>query len=403
MIEIIEAQFRIVTPLFLGEASDQAARHIRPPALKGALRFWWRALNWARVRGAASSEGAALQALHREEAALFGHAAGSDKAHGQALFLVRVLSDARAEPADAALFKESAPLQYLLGQGGYSYKSGLQNKYGECFKSGKHFTLQLALKPGITSEQKNQLIDAVKCLGWLGNLGSRARKGFGSLSLSKLVIAKQNYPLPSTLADYKHELSQLLAPCQSLDEVPPFSAFSQHARLQLAATGPDAMALLERHGREMGRYRSFGSSSSTFPEKAEQNFKPDHDWAYRVAENRTKSEDKQGLPARAVFGLPHPYFLSGANINVSIDVEGGKGRRASPLLAHLHHFPSGEHVLVHVLLRADFLPDNSQVTVNATKGGARFDLSGQQVNQQIDWTVLENFLARFEGREVIHG
>lgn len=40
----ITATFEIVTPMFLGDA-DQKATSIRPTAIKGALRFWWRALN----------------------------------------------------------------------------------------------------------------------------------------------------------------------------------------------------------------------------------------------------------------------------------------------------------------------------------------------------------------------
>ncbi|WP_373691017.1 RAMP superfamily CRISPR-associated protein [Endozoicomonas sp. ONNA2] len=33
--------------MFLGDArSDAWTEKIRPSSLKGALRFWWRALNW---------------------------------------------------------------------------------------------------------------------------------------------------------------------------------------------------------------------------------------------------------------------------------------------------------------------------------------------------------------------
>lgn len=41
----ITATYRIVTPMFVGDANQQATE-ISPQSVKGALRFWWRALNW---------------------------------------------------------------------------------------------------------------------------------------------------------------------------------------------------------------------------------------------------------------------------------------------------------------------------------------------------------------------
>ncbi len=41
---VITATYRVVTPMFIGDA-DQKATSLRPPSIKGALRFWWRALN----------------------------------------------------------------------------------------------------------------------------------------------------------------------------------------------------------------------------------------------------------------------------------------------------------------------------------------------------------------------
>lgn len=43
--ETIEAKFRIVTPMFISGA-DQTKAELRVPSIKGALRFWWRALNY---------------------------------------------------------------------------------------------------------------------------------------------------------------------------------------------------------------------------------------------------------------------------------------------------------------------------------------------------------------------
>lgn len=61
----VTATFEIVTPMFLGN-SDQKATAIRPTSIKGALRFWWRAMN-----GDLS-----LTELAKKEARLFGSTDG---------------------------------------------------------------------------------------------------------------------------------------------------------------------------------------------------------------------------------------------------------------------------------------------------------------------------------------
>lgn len=90
MPETLEATYRIVTPMFIGGADQTPADGIRAPSVKGALRFWWRALNWCRLRTATSCDESALRMLHDEEARLFGIAAGSGRDFGQGVFLLRV-------------------------------------------------------------------------------------------------------------------------------------------------------------------------------------------------------------------------------------------------------------------------------------------------------------------------
>ncbi len=80
----LTATYRIVTPLFLGGA-DQKATDIRPPSVKGALRFWWRALNWGRIRSECQNDADALCELNQHEADLFGAAAVDKTEWGQGI------------------------------------------------------------------------------------------------------------------------------------------------------------------------------------------------------------------------------------------------------------------------------------------------------------------------------
>jgi CRISPR-associated protein Cmr1 len=48
--QMLEAVYKIVTPMFLSGA-DQEATELRPPTIKGVIRFWWRALACSRFNG----------------------------------------------------------------------------------------------------------------------------------------------------------------------------------------------------------------------------------------------------------------------------------------------------------------------------------------------------------------
>tara|TARA_R110002167_G_scaffold366450_1_gene597499 strand:- start:6163 stop:7386 length:1224 start_codon:yes stop_codon:yes gene_type:complete len=404
--EVIKADFVMTTPMFLGEASGpsgvQCAQLIRPPSLKGALRFWWRALQWAAIRHQESSEAAALSELHKQEAALFGQTAKTDaNGHmngGQGQFLLRLHKQKVGEPTDKDFTLGKAPLQYLLGQGLFSYKTKLQRQY---LQAGGSFTVELALKPGISSAQRQQLLDTLECFGLLGGLGSRARKGYGSVSLTHLEDAGQTITLPDSASAFKRRIQSLASDALTAipgQEEPPFSAFSNKTCIQIAQSGANGLSLLNQHGYEMGMYRGYGREGVTFGGKAEQKFKQDHDWAYAVA----KGKRQNTLPKRIAFGLPHPYFLSsGAKISVDVtDHNGGNARRASPLLAHIHQLPDGQCLLIHLVLKARFLP--SEMSVDVKGDGAKFNLKGKQVDASVDWIVLDNFLDRFQDKDTIH-
>ncbi len=62
----IEIQFETVTPLFMSGANREKVE-FRLPSLKGALRFWWRAIAYSNYNGE-------LSAIRKREASIFGSA-----------------------------------------------------------------------------------------------------------------------------------------------------------------------------------------------------------------------------------------------------------------------------------------------------------------------------------------
>lgn len=119
---MLTATFAVTTPLFLGGADLQNGRpELRPPSIKGVLRFWWRALAWSRHDGD-------LSKIHSAEAELFG-AAGDAKTGGQASFLLRMPSPttARTIPVNTVLNGSDGT---VIGAGARYFGCGLMEAFG---------------------------------------------------------------------------------------------------------------------------------------------------------------------------------------------------------------------------------------------------------------------------------
>jgi CRISPR-associated protein Cmr1 len=56
----ILAEYEITTPMFLGGGVPQDV-DLRPPSIKGMLRFWWRAMKWGDCLKETDSELEALK------------------------------------------------------------------------------------------------------------------------------------------------------------------------------------------------------------------------------------------------------------------------------------------------------------------------------------------------------
>ncbi|WP_295584907.1 type III-B CRISPR module RAMP protein Cmr1 [uncultured Lamprocystis sp.] len=395
MAEVVEATFRIVTPMFLGGANQKVDDGIRPPSIKGALRFWWRALHWGlSLQATGGSPSKALEHLHRSEARLFGSAA-DDNGAGQGRFLLNAQYAGRALKTNE-LPPTSAGHQYLLGQGLYHFKQG----YLRSALEPGELRLRLLFRPGTDHTDRESVARALLALGLLGGLGSRGRKGFGSLALQDLTGTDLTVP-----CDFDHlQEAFLKLITMRPDTLPPYTAFSTQSRIDaIPGVHRNSWELLGDLGREMQQYRSWGLNGKVAGVPSEKNFTDDHDLARdAVLANPIKTH-----PRRAVFGLPHNYFFSSlAATNNKLDINAvapqsgggwsdiGANRRASPLFIHLHEFPNHQRAAVLTLLPAQFLPDTWRIGLKS-KGPVR------RVDVTPDWTVLHGFMDRFAERHAL--
>jgi len=384
----ITAEYKITTPMFLGGAFPAEgidAQQFRDASLKGALRFWWRALNWGRVLKANhGDEAAALKALHQREGELFGRASdGKDSVQSQ-VQLSSTLEGCRQQPAGPGL----ASLGYLLGQGLYHFNQGLLRPH----LSGGSLQVTARFKPVTARADTESVKEALIALGLFGGLGSRARKGLGSLAIQH-IAAKADAPYQfSSLQQVEQFIAGLdfSAPANA-----PLSALSNQSRIDCLTSGGNAVALLAEIGNEMQLYRSYGRNGMVGRQEARRNFVPDHDNALKAANGERIAE----LPKRGVFGLPHNYYFSSSRASLGIaPKDSNRNRRASPLLIHIHEFPDGQCMAIQTLLPARFLPNNTEVELNGNRR------SNTLLDPAVDYDVIHRYLDGFKQRKVLrHG
>ncbi|MEO8495730.1 MAG: type III-B CRISPR module RAMP protein Cmr1 [Planctomycetota bacterium] len=353
--EKIEATYRIVTPMFCGGAEQPA--EFRLPSFKGVLRFWWRALEWGRIQD--------LAKLRKEEAELFG---SSDE--GQSRFLMRLTQ----LPSDVKLSEDFSPgLTYLAGMG-LCRANGQFHRHP--LKPGELVTVEIRVKGGGRSvADLSQLRRVLIAMGIFGGIGARTRRGFGSLTLDAIDGASPAWAQAKSVDALKSQIGELLTVSRdNKSSESPFTAFSHVSHIVLVEgdAGDSAQGLLDKIGRELIRYRSYGASrrdgrrfNVLGEEVTKPNFPDDHDSVHSFL---AKGTPVASPPKRAAFGLPHNYFfksLSSPDVNVKAEVTPEKhDRRASPLFLHIHAPVGAAPIAICTLMPSRFLPEGESLRVS---------------------------------------
>lgn len=143
--------------MFLAGA-DGRSPELRPPSIKGMMRFWWRALHGHLT----------IEKLKEEEAKIFG---ASDETIGRSKFSIHVISN-KLDKQDYSPLPHSEKKIKLMGiEPNQKIEVKLSTQYDDIDK--------------YSAILKTSLL--------LGGLGKRARRGFGSIKI--LNIDKQPYIL----------------------------------------------------------------------------------------------------------------------------------------------------------------------------------------------------------------
>lgn len=399
-----DATYDLITPAFLGGA-DRAKAELRVPSFKGALRFWWRALQGQHLHDAGK--------LRKREAQLFGSAeAGQSRVSmrllvpasppcaGKGELVEKMLPRASGRPSPA----RGHGLRYL-GYGVINASNGELTR--SCVRSPCTVRVRLVWRPlseerdddtlqHTAAEARDEIAQALVALGTLGGVGARSRRGFGSMALRELVVTGAAIPAPwrapETAEKLRENIESLYAG-HGRAALPEWTALSRRARHVLLvpqqSEATDELTLLDRLGCELVRFRSFGRNGRILDgsEKAARLFESDHD-LYKTVTVRRGRADRH--PQRVVFGLPHNYSRDFGVTPAVRELD----RRASPLLLHVHRC-GATPVLVLSFLPARFLPQGQdRLRVGTRHEGAQVRLA----EGDAFWRPIHDFLDRLQER-----
>lgn len=395
--QTIEACFEIVTPMFIGGGNDDV--DLRPPSIKGALRFWWRALHWGQCLKGRTPQ-AALTELHRQEAELFG-AAAKDEKYGQRAFLLnvkteklKILSPQQLDLDKTYNLKEHPWHSYLLGLGLMEYENHANHYLRSAIVSGS-FTVKILCKK---AEFLNELQDLLLIFGLLGGLGSRSRKGFGSVSITQLKVGNDIIAIPENREQVINNLTRLI----NKDATNmPYTAFTANSKILCSTeSSKTAWNYLGDIAEKMQMFRGWGFNNGNghrinrivVNHDCHTYKRTDHQIIYDYADNRILNKR---LPNSISFGLPRSYALSTIpRKEFRLNATGDKrSRRASPLFIHVHQFPNKQTMIIQSFLPATFLPTTDQVEIQQ-KVGKKWN-SVACVTPVNNWDVINEYLALF--------
>lgn len=345
----ITATYRIVTPMFCAGA-DQNSAELRLPSFKGALRFWWRSLMAGKVNGDHNE-------LRKQEAELFG---ASDQKTGQSKVRLRIVNreiGEVVEPNKSLKNGDNSGLAYL-GYGVMKYDGKLTRP---AIKNAQ-FTVECRFSRRASDDQVGSVQRTLILLGTVGGLGSKSRKGYGSLQIDRL---EKDGTQVQINAELEARMREIIGARNAQE--PRWTAWSTNSRVVYFSTDNDAVSTLNDIGATLAAFRLWhGKGKSTFED--------DHDLMFEyLSSDKTPTHP----PARIAFGLPHNYFFRslsdrGQKLNVKAEITPAKQgniertRRASPLFIHVASGDDTGSRIVISFLPAKYLPDPAQVQISDT-------------------------------------
>lgn len=388
----LDFESEVLTPLFLGGAETRVRPELRAPSVRGAMRYWYRAIAGGSIL-IASDNDEYLKRLRDLEGEVFGT---TEKASA---VIIRIRTD---QPSGIETFHKDRAIRtpegdflptgkdYLLWSMAASGRPGTPRYQPdrEYIRPGTQFVIRLESRTPKHEDALTKAVAALWLLANLGGLGSRANRGAGSLEITRAEpvadLAFKCCRSIDELCDYlssgihrcKHLVSGAETWCDFTD-APEYDILAPTAAevwvVSTLTNGWNSVSdAINGIGEKLRDYRSHRLPLG----------RADHDAVLGWIEGR------RGAPEikRAAFGLPIPFrYSEGGPSDVIIPEQGN--RRASPLRIRITRLSTGSYVGILTLFRSRFLDEGKGLQLQTRKWKAP---------SPADYKVVEDFIQTFE-------
>jgi CRISPR-associated protein Cmr1 len=388
----------VLTPLFLGGAEPRVRPELRAPSIRGAMRYWYRAILGGSALLASISDDERLNTLKKLESDVFGT---TEK--GSA---VAVLVHADPQPEIETFRKDRAirtpegdflptGKDYLLWSMAASGRPGTPRYQPdrEYIKPGTRFRIRLQARTAQADDALAKASAALWLLANLGGLGSRANRGAGSLEIERAgSIYGLTFERCRTINELQRYLSSGIRQCLSLvSGVETWRTFSEAPEYDVLAPGvaevwivsssqqgwETAQEALNGIGGKLRDYRSHRSSLGH----------ADHDEVLAWLESNRPTPQIR----RAAFGLPIPFrYSEGGPSDVIVPEQGD--RRVSPLRIRITRLATDRYVGMLTLFKSRFLEEGRQLQLQTRRWKAP---------PPTNYEVIQGFIQTFEVRQEV--
>lgn len=387
--KILSVKLRLLTPTFIGD-SEKNAELLNEKALKGALRFWWRAF-------LSNPEWDAATLLNKESE-IFG---GQNK---RSKFSINIVE--RNETLNAAELNitNHYGLRYLF----FSKQTRKENSNNYILKQQTYIEPSSSYAVNFCFFDDSAIEPVIKSLLFFekfGGIGSRSRRGAGSFKIEDLVYDDNSLgDILSSLAGffkiesgtaYEKNLENMideLSPIRSkYQNLPLYTSYSKkYSRIKVKIDNfKNWVEALNSAGEQMMNYRKSDilNSSINFHSEA-------------VALHTFSIGDPYSGPdplTKTAFGLPIIYNFKEKDpnnpnrfriSNYKVTAKGpskDEDRRASPLFIKIDKYEDS-YFIVFLVLWSKFLDDNKKIKLERSKDRATFNIS--QPNE----SAIEDFI-----------
>jgi len=362
----LRLRLQTVTPMFMAGANPRGEPELRPPAFRGALRYWLRAA----LGGVIGDQN--TQRLYELESEVFGSAA--DKAGSASAVNVRLAWENTPKPLKfekqppQSVTRNGKPMKQPTGRD-YLYWSMSESRKGandwkQFFPPESKFNLILGTRRAGFERPFNSAIVSLWLLTHLGGVGSRSRRTAGSLSvvdssesnglqfaMQANTISEATNFLSASLKQARIAMRNVISDSPALAAPSAFDVLHpQTCQVWVLGIWPTSDAAVTAIGKQMRDFRSCKE--------------PDHKDVAKWLNGSSIATVE-----RSVFGLPLPFRYSDGGpqgvVQGHLTPKPALERRASPLWLKVTKTTSGKFVGIATLFGSEFLPRGEKLNVKA--------------------------------------